>query len=689
MIFKKLRISDSHLKLDVIKIGSFLILFLVSSYRAQTDSLYSTDEVVISASRYEEEISQVSKAVSIIPQNLIKIRNPLNVANLLTGNVGVWMQQTNHGGGSPFLRGLTGNQTLIMIDGIRLNNSTFRYGPNQYLNTMSMSEIERVEILRGSGSVQYGSDALGGVVHLLTKSPKIGLVNDFHTGIELKYLSSQMEQSANSYINYSTPNSGHRVSASFKKYGDIVAGNNLGKESPSSYDEYSFNFKNLHMISEKIFLTYNYQFLRQNDIDRFDQVSQRGYEYYKFDPQIRHLAYLKSEMFSSNKLAEKISLTFSWQQSSEERKTKKNDIDIKTIEKDVVDTWGASLLVYSKLRNNWILNSGIEYYYDYVKSKATIIPLFDDSKLEKRGLYSDGSKSHNISLFSLSNIYLNDYEIGFGARYNYAALVIHDSEFGQPIINPDAITGYALLAYNISDNLKVISKINTAYRIPNINDVSSFGLFDYGIEVPNNDLLPERSINYEVGMKFNNSNVHASIFLFRSDLTNLITRVKTTYKGDEFYNGENVYKKINIGESFIQGIEFGIKYSPSEVLIFINNLTYTYGENISKNEPMRRIPPLNGSLSMLYNYNKNIEFRIEYLYAFQQDRLSSGDIDDHRINENGTPAWNLFNIYSNYKLGNITIGLGLNNLFNEAYRMHGSGIDGIGRSFQIVGKFVY
>jgi len=102
---------------------------------------------------------------------------------------------------------------------------------------------------------------------------------------------------------------------------------------------------------------------------------------------------------------------------------------------------------------------------------------------------------------------------------------------------------------------------------------------------------------------------------------------------------------------------------------------------------MRRIPPLNGSVSMLYSFSKNLEFRIEYLYAFKQDRLSSGDIDDHRISEDGTPSWSLLNIYSNYSFGKATVGFGLNNLFNEPYRMHGSGIDGIGRSFQIIAKY--
>ncbi len=673
------------------KIKTAVVIILLSSlkFSAQIDTVYSTNEVIISASRYQENMNFVRDAISTVSKSFIEINNPINLANALFGKAGIWMQQTNHGGGSPFIRGLTGNQTLIMIDGIRLNNSTFRYGPNQYLNTISINDIERIEILRGSGSVQYGSDALGGVVHLITKSPKLGLNNKLNTGIQLKYLSNKMEQSANAYLDYSTKNSGYYTSLSYKKFGDVVAGKNLELESPSSYDEYSFSFKNLRMITDKILLTSSYQYLQQSDVDRFDQVNQRGYEYYKFDPQIRHLAYLKNEMFSSNKFVKKVTLTLSWQKSSESRKTKKENVNFKTIEKDIIDTWGINLLFLSEINSNWLINSGIEYYYDYVQSGATIVNVFDNSRTNIRGLYADGSKFHSFSLFSLSNLIIKEYEIGFGARYNYASLVINDNEFGKPIIHPDAVTGYVSLAYNLNRNIKIISKVNTAYRIPNINDVSSFGLFDYGIEVPNINLLPEQSINYEVGLKFNNQQINSSLFLFRSDLTNLISRIKTTYKGVEFYNGERVYKKVNIGEAYIQGIEFELKYSPLQNFTFTSNLTYTYGENISKNEPMRRIPPLNGSLSFLYNVNRDLETRIEYLFAFEQSSLSSGDIDDHRINNSGTPGWNVLNIYSNYKIGPIILGLGINNLFDEAYRMHGSGIDGIGRSFQVILKYNY
>ena len=679
--------------LDTIRLYIYIvfILIFVSSINliAQADSDYQTDEIIISASRYEENALAANQAISTVQADDLEKTNPMNIANGLNGIAGLWMQQTNHGGGSPFIRGLTGNQTLILIDGIRLNNSTFRYGPNQYLNTISINDVQRIEVLRGSGSVQYGSDALGGVVHIITKTPQIDSPKQLNTGFQLKYVTAGMEQSANMFIDYSTTASGYHASFAYNKFGDLLAGGSLGKESPSSYDQYSLNIKNLHRITDKVLLSYNYQFIQQNDINRFDQVKQRGYEYYKFDPQRRQLAYLRSELFTETKIAQKISFTASWQQSSETRRTKKLDSNFKTYEKDIIDTWGANILLLSQPLNVWTINSGIEYYYDYVASIASTVNLSDNIETEKRGLYSDGSKSHNLSIFSLSNIKIKKYEISFGGRYNLAALDIKDELFGQNNIKPNALTGHIALSYNLSKRFKIITKLNTAYRIPNINDVSSFGLFDYGIEVPNNDLLPEKSINYEVGFKFNSAKLNTSLFLFRSNLTNLIDRVRSIYNGSGEYNGEDVYTKINTGSAFIQGFEFELKYSPVHNLFIKNILSYTYGENKSSNEPMRRIPPLNGALSISYSFIKTLSVRLDYLYALKQDRLSSGDIDDHRIFEGGTPGWNVINIYTNYDLGKFIVGIGVNNILNEAYRYHGSGIDGIGRSLQLTCKYSY
>ena len=117
----------------------------------------------VTAVRHEQHKIDSPRAVTIITAEDIRERNYRSVPEALMEAAGVWVQHTNYGGGSPIIRGMVGNQILILIDGIRLNNAIYRMGPNQYLNTIDINQVERIEIVRGAGSVLYGSDALGGI----------------------------------------------------------------------------------------------------------------------------------------------------------------------------------------------------------------------------------------------------------------------------------------------------------------------------------------------------------------------------------------------------------------------------------------------------------------------------------------------------------------------------------------------
>ena len=143
---------------------------------------------------------------------------------------GVHLQRTSYGQVSPFLRGLTGFRTLALIDGIRLNNSTFRSGPNQYISLVDPWMLESAEIILGPGSVLHGSDAAGGLIHMSSRIPRpgegLGESSSF-----LQRLSSA-EKSSRSRDEDSAVTADHAIGRgfSYRDYGDCTAGGDEGEQ---------------------------------------------------------------------------------------------------------------------------------------------------------------------------------------------------------------------------------------------------------------------------------------------------------------------------------------------------------------------------------------------------------------------------------------------------------------------------
>jgi outer membrane receptor protein involved in Fe transport len=269
--------------------------------------------------------------------------------------------------------------------------------------------------------------------------------------------------------------------------------------------------------------------------------------------------------------------------------------------------------------------------------------------------------------------------ISAGLRYNYVQVRAKDTTFGDLKITPTALVGQVGLMYQIKNAHHLGFTINNAFRAPNINDISSFGSFDYGIEVPSMDLAPEKSFTFEANYKITLSKIRLALALYHTQLFDLITRIRATYNGSDIYDGENVYKKQNTAKAYIQGLEVEAEWALLSNLQLRTYLIHTYGQNITADEAMRRIPPLNGRIALRYGILLHW-IELESVFAAKQDRLSNDDIDDHRIADGGTPGWWVMNIRGGYQIGPWGFFAGLINLFNEAYRIHGSGVDGYGRS---------
>jgi len=637
--------------------------------------------VVVTASRNELVSFETPDAVSVLNTQELHQNAPRSMAEALIGTAGVWMQKTNHGGGSPFVRGLTGNQTLLLIDGIRLNNAAFRYGPNQYFNTIDVFSVDRVEVIRGKGSVLYGSDALGGVINVITRSPEYFAGKPQIGGRgKLKFMNKGMERSGLGELTFQSSNFALLGNVGYKDFGDIFAGGDLGFERPSGYDEWSVNLQAKLRLGNNWQLKSAYQHVRQNDVPRFDQVAQRGYETYLFDPQIHRLAYAKLEHFGESPLLRKIQFTVSNQYSDETRKLQKVDSPVFQKENDQVTTYGFSAEVNSEFNTNWTAVTGTEFYTDQVESGRTETNFETGKETKMRGLYPDDSDMRNLAVFSQHTLKLDKFSFNFGGRFNTFRIHSVDEEFGEVTLKPSSLVGNLSVQYFVSRQHQFIASAHSAFRAPNINDISSFGLFDYGIEIPSTDLSPEKSFTVEGGYKQSSDRFSMAVSVFNTRLNNQIVREKATYNGSATIDSEQVYKKQNLAHSNIMGIEFESGWQLNRQFSFINNLTWLYGKNLENDEPMRRIPPLNGKLAMQYNQS-GIFGEAEFLFAAKQDRLSGGDIDDHRIPDGGTPGWSVLNLKAGYSWKTISLNAGLHNLFNKAYRIHGSGVDGYGRSF--------
>ena len=649
----------------------------------------------INVSAQKEDSSFINLDSAIVTSRSIKIldtKNPLVISSIkkqqiiekgarttpeaLMGVSGVFIQKTNHGGGSAFIRGLTGNQTLIVLDGIRLNNAIYRYGPNQYLNTIDMFTIDKIDVLKGFGAVEYGSDAMGGVIHVKTKENASKELNKISLNNTSKFISSDMEKTNRTAIQYATNKWDFIGGISLKKYGDLVGGENIGKQNPTGYNELNYDLKTRIKISNQSELIYSSQNTIQKNIPIYHKIALENYKTNHIDYQVHYLNYLKYKYISHKKWASEIIINASTQRSIEQRSIQKNNSSIFRNEADTVKNIGLTAEIVSKPNKNWTMNSGFDYYKDQIFSEAIETSNELNTQVFKRGLYPNGSIYKNSSLFNIHNLNFIKLNLVAGLRYNFLHIQMNELTLGNIAINPAALVSNFGFNYQLDQHGFLFGSITTGYRAPNIDDLGSLGIVDFRYEIPSYDLRPEKSLNTEIGYKYRSNKIDFSIAAFKLKLKDIIARVLVDGK---VINGYNVYNKKNIESSYINGAEVNYTYLLSKFLTWYTNATYTYGQNVTKNEPMRRIPPLFGQNKISF-VKKNKSLAITHQFAGKQDRLAQGDKDDNRIGKSGTPGWNIFNIDAGWQVKNISLNTSLINISNIQYKTHGSGVYGMGRA---------
>lgn len=650
-----------------------------------TDTL---QEVVVSARRYPEQVFKAPFSIHRTGKPMQDMRQARTTPEALAYVPGVFVQKTNHGGGSPFLRGLTGNQTLLMLDGIRVNNASFRFGPNQYPNLIDAFSLDRIEVLKGSGSVQYGSDAMGGVIHAITQDVAFAPAPAWHLNAGGRLTSQDMEYTGRAEAGYSGEKVAVAGGYTWRQFGDLYGGDSTGRQSPSGYDERNWNLKAKFALSPRATLTLSAQQVNQFEVPLYHRVQLENFAYYYFDPQRMLISYARLAVQTRGGALRQWSITPVYKKSIEARRYHRNGNANYFAEKDAVQSLGTVVETNWQLAGNWTSNTGVEWYFDKVASERLVTNAATTTR--QRGLYPDGATQLNASLYSLHHLRWHKLSLEAGARYNVLQnnipaknLNVPGALFDNARVSSSALVGNLSVLYQLHNKQVLFANTSTGFRAPSIDDMGTLGLVDFRYEIPNYNLKPEKNINTEIGYRYRGKKLQLQAAVFYMHLRDLISRVR---RGTDSLEGFPVFIKTNDQQAMIRGFELSGSAQLSPRLSLQAMVAAQHGQNLTRREPVRRIPPMHGLMTLRYERTAWY-LAADHQWAAKQTRLAQGDKDDNRIPKGGTPGWQLINLHAGYNWPAITLRATLANLLNEDYRTHGSGINGMGRALTVSAFF--
>jgi outer membrane receptor for ferrienterochelin and colicin len=513
---------------------------------------------------------------------------------------------------------------------------------------------------------------------MLSINPDVNQQKKLSGKISTRIGSNHLEESLNGRISYKNKESWLTSGITTRSFGDLIGGKNTKLQHPSGYDEFCYDVKTNIQMSKRHTIQGLFQYVHQKDVPVYHKYILENFALNKMDPQKRNLAYVGYTYTPEKGFIQNIKFTPNFQQVTESRWSKKNNSNLTTIENDTIEIFGV-LTELNTLKNigdwKWSGSHGFDLYHDKVNSNR--VQIYDNNTpIFKRGLYPDDATQISYAFFTNQHIEKNKFQVTLGNRIQFLSLQI-PIDNGQMInIQPKAWVGNLYVAQAILPKLKLIYGLNTGFRAPNIDDLGSLGIVDFRYEIPNYELRPEKSAQIQIGYKWNGPKFNMETYTYYNRVKDIVVRNK---KGNETIDRYPVYIKENAENGYIMGVETNFQYILGRYLQMTGSLTYTYGQNTSKKEPIRRIPPLFGYVNIQYQKEKYWA-KLFFQLAGKQQRLAAGDISDNRIGRLGTPGWSVINISNGFNFKKMDINLTLQNVLDKDYKFHGSGINGVGRS---------
>jgi len=667
---------------------------------------WTLPEIVVTATRAPQDIQSIpSTAYRLGGLEAVASHGARTTPDVLRGLPSVMVQKTGYGQGSPYLRGFTGFRTLCLVDGIRLNNSVFRDGPNQYWSTVDPTSVSSYELVMGPCSVLYGSDAIGGVLNVVPIPPPAYQGSATWSG-RLFYRGCTADDSHVARMQLGlrpTAACGLVVGIPIKRFADLTGGENVEQQAHTGYGEWDFDARVEYHLRANHTLTAEHQTVVQDDAWRTHRTIHgltwegllRGDDKVHSYDQHRDLTYLR---YSGNHLdsqVDRITMTISRHGQSEDLYRLKSDDRSERQGFDVA-TWGATLqLDADSVLGDWVF--GAEFYRDGVDSYAR--KYRSDGSLEKveiQGPVGDDASYDNLGVYLQDTIHLPAVDLIPGGRYTYCrarANAVKDAVSGQQTAvggSWDALSGSlrALVPLRADRSYVLFTGIAQGFRAPNLSDLTRLDMARSGeIETPAPDLEPEQFVATEIGLKTKTSLLVSQIGYYCTFIDQMIVRTPT---GETIDDSMEVTKK-NTGRGYLNGVEisFSVHVHPQwtwwGAASWMNGKADAYPTSSTeqKRDYISRLMPPTAQAGLRWQAaDGRVWSEAAGDWAGRADHLSADDMrDTQRIPPGGTPGYGICHVRVGGRVHKgIAMTLGLENIFNRDYRIHGSGVNEPGRN---------
>lgn len=613
------------------------------AFAEETLPLYTLDAVVVTATRTENDVKNVPASTQIITSSDIKKSGATNVRDAITDFANITMTKKVRGGGHEIIvRGMSTDKSLIMVNGHRVANEAdgSGLGNANALDRINVDNIEKIEIVKGPSSALYGSEAMGGVINIITKSSKeaevrTGLVNSsedftnwwhldsgeigkFSATLDMRFnkirrdgddtdfltdsfgtaqtynFNANYHFNDHNYLNFYVDHYTQNLKRDLYTHKrDNIKVNfpekmrPMGQASMTGEGSMEDALANYHYKQQTYGLSWNGKTARndwqiQTYLSKFDWESDIRYSGMQFKGHVpAGLSPMTGRMWDS------IFKGFMVGDSGEY----KNDVNVNSNKIFVIEGRNST-----KINDNHRITYGAEYIKNTVKGTN----FGDDNQF---GVTHIGSVSKNGVTKEISEkeidtyaAYLQD-EINYGKWFIVPAIRYdHHENFGSHTSPKLGLT------YKANDTFRVKANYGKGFKAPTIQNlycklVTHMGQAGIITVNPNANLRPETSNSWDVGVEKEWGKISTSLVYFDTKLENMITTEKIVDK---------IYRCINVGNVRVKGIEHTLGYELNPMWKFKVNSTWLDAVNKDKNQPLPQRSRLSQIYSLSFDDGKDI-----------------------------------------------------------------------------------